>query len=117
MDRLEIPFEFAGSRFKRHDGIAEEVVSFSIETVIITGRAAEDGVENASLRVYRHVEAPIVCACSILPPIAWPRVVARFAWLRNRMEFPNLCACACIECTRVARRAGGWLFADVCADE
>src|SRR4030095_5452945 len=103
MDRLEMPLELSGRGIERDDRISKEVVTLSIEAIVITGWTAEDRVESAALRVHRHVEAPIVRACAILPAIGRPRVVAGFAWLRDRMKFPNFDAvarggCACVGC-------------------
>ena len=117
MNRLEVPLEFAAVRIERNDGVTKEVVSLAIEAVIIAGGAAEDCVEETALRVYRHVEAPIVHAGAILPAISRPGVIAHFTRLRYGMKFPNLRTRARVVCARVARWTGCRLLAYICADK
>src|SRR5262245_15758041 len=117
MNRLEVPLEFAGRGIERNDGIAEKVVPFAIEAVVVAGGAAVYGVKNAALRIDRHVKAPMIRARTIFPAIGRPRVVAGFTGLRHGTKFPKLRARARVVCASVARRAGRRLFSHVGADE
>ena len=69
MHGLEIPFELAGRCIECNDGIAEEIISFAVETVVVARRTAEDRVDGVALRIHTHVEAPVVRARAILPAI------------------------------------------------
>src|SRR5205823_9123849 len=40
MHGLEIPFELAGRCIECNDGIAEEIISFAVETVVVARRTA-----------------------------------------------------------------------------
>jgi hypothetical protein len=96
-------FSFSGLRFESDNRIAEEVVSFTIAAVVITGRTAEHGVNDSALRIQCHVETPVVDAGSIFPAVVLPGFVTDFARLRDGMEFPYFLSRHDIECARVSR--------------
>ena len=99
---LEIPLQLSGLCLERDDRISEEIVSFAVAAVVVAGRTAKHGVEKTALGVERHVEAPVVDAGAVLPAVAVPRIVADFAGLGHRMEFPDLLAGERVEGARVA---------------
>src|SRR5689334_6198024 len=113
MHGLEVPLEFPAGGVQRDNGISEEVVALALESVIVAGGTSEDGIQNAALGVHRHIEAPVVDACAILPALGRPRVVAGFTSLWNGMKFPNLCAGACVIRACVARGPRCRLLANV----
>ena len=57
-DRLEVPLQLSGHCIERDDGVAEQIVAFAIEAVVVAGGAAEDAVERAALRYRPSCRSP-----------------------------------------------------------
>src|SRR5207244_9945523 len=100
MDWLDIPFGRGCHRVARYDGIAEKIISFAIESVVVAGRTAKDGIEGTALCIDSHIEAPIVDASAIFPTVGGPRLVTGFAGLRNRVKLPDFFARPSVICAR-----------------
>src|SRR5690606_25368982 len=83
-----MPEALARARVERDETIAEQVRADAIRAVVVVGRRAERDVDDAALRVDRHL-APRVDAAGIPIRVLRPRVVAELAGLRNRVKRPG----------------------------
>ena len=78
MHELEVPEILAGVRIDRDDRRREQIVAGTIDADAVVVRGAERHVEDAALRIERHV-APDVDAGSVLRAVSAPGVVAELA--------------------------------------
>src|SRR5207245_5643291 len=98
---------------ERYHGIAEKIISFAIESVVVAGRTAKDGIEGTALYIDSHIEAPIVDASAIFPTVGGPRLVTGFAGLRNRVKLPDFFARPSVIGARLSRQCDPQVFRDV----
>src|ERR1700693_6577782 len=104
MNGLEMPLVFARYGVHRDHRISEQVHAFSISAIVIRRWGRYRQIHNAALLIHRLVEAPYVGAGAVLPTVAIPGVVARFARLWHRMKVPQLRSRAGIVSAPIARR-------------
>src|SRR5437868_5235384 len=98
-----MPDAFARARVQADGAVGEEIVAFAAAAVKIRrGRAGADKHQPAFL--IHAGSSPIVGRAGVLPGIALPSAVAKFARPRNGVETPEFLSRSHIECARIARR-------------
>src|SRR6185295_17386039 len=116
MDGLEVPLHLTGVNIKSYNGVAEQVIALAIESIEVARGAAVGRVKRIARLIHGHVEAPIVDSSAILPLVAGPAFVPKFARMRNRVELPFLHTGASIVGAGVPRSARSRLLADIRAE-
>ena len=106
-------------RVQRHDRVSVEVRPLAIAAVVVRRRRSEGRVDEPALDVDRE-ERPHVRARAVLPALAFPRLHARLAGTRHRVERPEQlrpCARPSRGCRRRGRRLGRLLAVVAAGDD
>ena len=105
MHQLLVPFQLAGRRVERDDGVAVQVRALAIAAVVVGRRRTDRRVDDAALGVDGE-ERPDVGAGSVLPAVAFPRLDARLAGARDGVERPQQLAGLRVPAADVAVETG-----------
>src|SRR6188472_960505 len=93
---LEVPFALSGFQIDTDDALGEEVVAWTMAAIVVGRRRFNWEVDEAGLLVDGDLR-PHAGVAGLGPRLVLPRVVAEFAWPRNRVERPQQLAAAHIE--------------------
>ena len=95
MNELVVPLALTGFQIERDEALAEQTIPRTMTAVVIAGRQLHRKKHGVRLFVDRHLR-PDAGVPRIRPRIFFPRVVAEFTGLRNRVEDPQTLSRACV---------------------
>jgi hypothetical protein len=85
---LKVPEIFAGAGIESKQAIGKEIGADAVRSVEIIGGRAQGEIGDSALLIDRDL-APRIGAAYVLPGIRGPCVLALFARMRNRVEYPH----------------------------
>src|SRR5260221_2718844 len=100
---LEMPDPVSSGGVEGEERVREEVVAEAIGSVEIRGRGSRRHVDDPPRLVHGHAR-PVVGAAAVRPGVPGPRLVARLARMRDRVEGPAELARARVVGADVSRR-------------
>ena len=100
---LIVPDPFAGAGVERHHRFREQIVALAVATVPVVGGRTDRQEQQTALGIEAH-RRPHVCVPHVLVRTVLPRVPAKLARIRNRLEGPDAFARAHVKRLHVTRR-------------
>src|SRR5262245_9929894 len=79
MNDLEMPDALAGVRSEGQDAIRKEILADTVSAIMIVGRRASAGENQAALNIQGQ-PTPTVGSANGFPGLGWPCIIPKLSW-------------------------------------